>query len=178
VKKIYTIEAGTENERNVSIELMDEDKLALTLDPGLDSQRHFVVDATRVGEGSFSLLIDNRSYDLDCIETKDVWTLLLRGKVFERHVLDQRRLRMAMASGKGVGASDPSLDSPMAGRVVTLLVEEGQEVVQGQRAVIIEAMKMENEIKAHRDGVVRMIKVRAEDTVEAGESLLKIEDLG
>ena len=178
MKKIYTIDAGTDAERNVAIEAKEDGSLCLTLDPGLDSERTLVADARSLEQGSLSLLIDNHSYDIDSVESDNVWTLLIRGKTFERHVLDQRKLRMAMASGKDIGASDPSLNTPMAGRVVALLVEEGQSVEQGQRAVIVEAMKMENELKAHRDGVVTRISVQAGDVVEVGQSLLNIEEPG
>ena len=62
----------------------------------------------------------------------------------------------------------------MPGRVVTVLVEEGQEVTAGQGLLVLEAMKMENEVQAERPGTVRRVLVRPGQAVEGGEPLLEI----
>jgi pyruvate carboxylase subunit B len=63
----------------------------------------------------------------------------------------------------------------MPGRVVAIDVEEGTAVERGQRILVIEAMKMENDVKAPRDGIVRAVRVAAGDAVDAGQPLLELE---
>ncbi|MCH7922529.1 MAG: biotin/lipoyl-binding protein [Nitrospinae bacterium] len=67
------------------------------------------------------------------------------------------------------------VSSSMPGRVVTLLVSEGDEVEEGQGVIVIEAMKMENELKAPKAGQVTEVCVVADDATEAGQALLVIE---
>ncbi len=177
MKKIYTVAPGTDDERNIAIEFDPEANLYhMTLDVGTEQARDVAVDAAWMAHGGMRMLIDGQSYDVDTTQTKEDWAVLLRGQVFERRVFDQRKLRMAQATGKGLSNNDPELKTPMAGRVVTALVEPGQAVEEGQGVVVVEAMKMENELKAHRDGVIGAIKVEPGQTVEVGAVLLTIED--
>ena len=74
------------------------------------------------------------------------------------------------------GAQEGALVVNMPGKIVAVLVNEGDSVEAGQGLVIVEAMKMENELKAGKSGVVSSIKVTAGDTVESGALLLEIED--
>jgi biotin carboxyl carrier protein len=87
----------------------------------------------------------------------------------------EQEARLARALGKttaGVGSG--SLTAPMPGRVVKILVSEGEAVAQGAPAIIVEAMKMENELHAPKSGVVQRIAVREGDTVDAGQVLIEI----
>ena len=96
----------------------------------------------------------------------------------ERHevtVLTERQRRMREATGGKARGGGPELKSPMAGKVIAVDVEVGQVVAQGDRVLIIEAMKMENDLKAHHDGTVTAVSVSAEDTVNVGDVLLTIE---
>ena len=68
-----------------------------------------------------------------------------------------------------------SIDSPMPGKVIKILAKEGEEVKRGQGVIVVEAMKMENELKAPKDGVIKEIKVKEGDAVEAGARLALIE---
>ncbi len=71
-------------------------------------------------------------------------------------------------------AGTDSVVAIMPGKIVRVLVEEGQTVVEGQPVCVLEAMKMENELRAHRRGVVRAVYVRAGDDVEKGQALVDI----
>jgi biotin carboxyl carrier protein len=77
-------------------------------------------------------------------------------------------------SGLG-GAAEGDLVTQMPGKVVKILVQEGQEVSKGETLLILEAMKMENEIKASSDGVVKAIHVKANDAIESGHLMMEIE---
>jgi acetyl-CoA/propionyl-CoA carboxylase, biotin carboxylase, biotin carboxyl carrier protein len=81
----------------------------------------------------------------------------------------------AHSSGGGGAAGSGEVAVPMQGTIVKVLVEVGQEVTAGQGVVVLEAMKMENQINADKDGVVKEIKVAPGDTVGGGDVVVVIE---
>jgi len=83
--------------------------------------------------------------------------------------------RAAAASGAGAGAGSGSVTAPMQGTIVKILVEVGQQVEAGQSVVVLEAMKMENQIAAERNGTIKEIKTTAGATVGAGDVLIVID---
>jgi biotin carboxyl carrier protein len=89
--------------------------------------------------------------------------------------VESERLRAAAAvrSAKGAGA-EGLVSSPMPGKVVKLLVAEGDSVTEGAPLVVVEAMKMENELVAPRAGVVRHVFVKPGETVESGGRLVEV----
>src|SRR5215213_8544172 len=85
------------------------------------------------------------------------------------------RLDAGAEAGREARIGPVSLRAPMPGRVVKVLVKVGDQVKVGQGVLVVEAMKMENELKAPRDGQVKEIAVAEGAAVEAGEDLVKIE---
>jgi biotin carboxyl carrier protein len=79
------------------------------------------------------------------------------------------------AHGAAGGSGRRRVDAYMPGRVVSLLVEEGTAVASGQGVLVLEAMKMENEIQAERDGKVSRIHVRPGQAVETGDPLFELD---
>lgn len=69
-------------------------------------------------------------------------------------------------------AEGKTMLAPMAGTILRILVKEGQTVKKGENLIVLEAMKMENEIVADEDGVIRSILVKANDSVESDQPLL------
>jgi len=93
----------------------------------------------------------------------------------------RRERRAARAGGGGKGAAGPAsetLVAPMQGTIVKTVAEVGQEVSAGDLVLVLEAMKMENHISAHRDGVVTALHVEAGQVVDSGQSLATIENTG
>ena len=80
----------------------------------------------------------------------------------------------APVEGPSVSAGEGLVTAPMPGKVLRVLVKEGESVKTGQGLLVLEAMKMENEIPAPRDGVVRKIYVKEGDTVNTGDPLIEI----
>ena len=92
----------------------------------------------------------------------------------------QRRQRSAGGGGggKGAGPASETLVAPMQGTIVKTVAEVGQEVAAGDLVLVLEAMKMENHISAHRDGIVTALHVAAGEVVDSGAALATIEDPG
>ncbi len=89
-------------------------------------------------------------------------------------IIDPKRLRGSGAANDHDGGS-AEIKTAMPGKVVRILVAEGDAVQKGDGVIVIEAMKMQNEMKAPKDGTVRQIKVATGDTVSAGDILVVIE---
>lgn len=118
-----------------------------------------------------------------------VYTVLLNGRVFEGRVegdtvtVNGSRMAVEVEDPRKLGsarresaASGPAiLRSTIPGKVVRVLVREGQYVSAGQGLLVIEAMKMQNEVKSPRDGIVTALKVVEHETVATGSELAVIE---
>lgn len=132
------------------------------------------VDFLQLGPSLYSVIANNKSLQVVIDEQNDTVQVLMGGRMYETQVLDERALMMAMRKG-GLSASGGDVDAPMPGLIVAVPVEEGQAVSQGQTVVILESMKMQNELKAPIDGVVTAIRVEAGQSVEKNQSLIVIE---
>jgi 3-methylcrotonyl-CoA carboxylase alpha subunit len=101
----------------------------------------------------------------------DAWDVLIGGRVYPVLLTDP--LRPGDTGGRAAaGAGPAAIRAVMPGKVVTVLAGEGTEVLAGQGLVVVEAMKMENEITAPRAGRVAEVKVRPGEVVEAGAILI------
>ncbi|PRP90996.1 2-oxoglutarate carboxylase large subunit [Enhygromyxa salina] len=105
----------------------------------------------------------------------EAWVGVVGARV-QVEVRTEQEARLAAALGKGAsGSAGGSLAAPMPGRVVKILVSEGEVVELGAPAIIVEAMKMENELHTPSAGVVRRVEVAEGETVDAGQVLIEIE---
>ncbi len=105
---------------------------------------------------------------------KDVFDVGIRGRSYAVTIVDPKRLRSGQNSDRhhhGVA----EIRAPMPGKVVRVQIEVGTTVEKGTGVVVVEAMKMQNEMKAPREGVVVSINVKAGDTVNAGDVLAVVE---
>lgn len=137
----------------------------------------YTVDAYEPEAGRLHLLVMGASLDADVREVEPaLFEVELGAENHQVEVLNARQRRMRKAGVGGRKDAGPELVSPMAGKVVAIQVEVGQAVTSGQPVVIVEAMKMENDLKAHRDGTVAEILVSPGQAVEIGHVLVRIED--
>jgi biotin carboxyl carrier protein len=132
-----------------------------------------VVDSRETGPGTFSLLIDHATAEVSVVSRRDEFAVAVGGRTHRLRLLDERALRQR--GGKAVGAGSREVRAVMPGKVVAVLIETGAQVVAGQGLLVIEAMKMENEIAAPRAGTVQEIRVSPGQAVEAGEILAIVE---
>ncbi len=104
---------------------------------------------------------------------RGAWVVLVGGERQEAEALDERSAHIRTLVGTGAPASGlTALKAPMPGLVVRVLAVPGQEVAKGASLVVLEAMKMENELKAAAPGVVDRVTVTPGQTVERGEVLV------
>jgi len=133
------------------------------------------VDVAEVREGAaYSLLIDDRSIDVGVEESGDRVALLIGGRRYSTEVLGEREY-LARAIKGGGEAGSPTVLATMTGIVRDVLVSEGDAVSRGQTLLILEAMKMENEVKASADGAVARVVVETGATVSQGDVLIELE---
>jgi biotin carboxyl carrier protein len=141
--------------------------------------RSIQLDAHRVSEREYHFLVEDRSYNLLLGGTPPKLEAFLDGRRVPIELLDESqvaRRAAAATTGAGHGSSGAlAVRAPMPGKVVKCLVSLGDEVVSGQGIVVVEAMKMENELRTPRGGVVKAIKVEEGQTVEMGVDLVLIE---
>jgi biotin carboxyl carrier protein len=134
------------------------------------------VDAARIDGQSLSLILDSAS-SKDTIVTANAASGGLTVSVDGVPVpvtLDGRRHRRAGAESH-LGSGPQRLSAPMPGKVVRVLVKPGETVAARQPVVVVEAMKMENELRAARDGTVAEVHAREGQSVDAGALLIVIQ---
>ena len=102
------------------------------------------------------------------------FAVALRGQNYEVEVIDPKRLRSGQSSG-GHHSGAAEIASPMPGKIVRVLVATGEEVEAGAGIIVVEAMKMQNELKAPKAGVVVSINAAEGATVNAGDVLAVID---
>ena len=123
--------------------------------------------------GLHSLLINHQSYELVVEEQQRGYRVTLGGNAFSVDVADERQLRMESSRADvSAGDGDLPIHAPIPGLVVKVMVTEGQTVALNDPLVILEAMKMENEIRAPREGVVRNISVQVGQSVEGNAPMM------
>ncbi|MGD8867984.1 MAG: biotin/lipoyl-binding protein [Gemmatimonadales bacterium] len=124
------------------------------------------------------LVLDGRSHTV-CArrrERRGEWDIVVGGRRHEVVALDERRRAIRELSGGDSASHGPlEIRAPMPGLVIKVEVEPGAQVERGQGLVVIEAMKMENELKAMAAGRVQAVRVAAGQAVDKGEPLLVIE---
>lgn len=136
------------------------------------------LDILEVESGSFSVIMGGKSVDvrLDAVKNPDPDVQAFRATLYdapyEFALQDPRKALLAAASGGA--ASGGILMAPMPGKVVKLLVKEGDLVAEGQPLLIMEAMKMQNELRAVSEGVVQKVTTSEGATVETGSVLITV----
>jgi acetyl/propionyl-CoA carboxylase alpha subunit len=128
------------------------------------------------GKSHVSFLFNDRSFDLEFSKNEEKVSVFLNGKRYDCVLEDERTQRLKRLGGLKIETKkEKELKSPMPGLVTAIEVKVGDWVVTGQGVVIVEAMKMENELKAKSDGKVKAIKVRKHQAVEKDEVLIIFE---
>lgn len=160
----------TVDDKQFLVEIIDEKHVSV------DGKIYEVDFESVSGQPVYSLIADGKSHESYIQPGDDAWQVLLRGRLYSVKVEDEREKRLRAAAGGGVAETGEfHLKAPMPGLVVAVPVTEGEHVKKGQVLVILESMKMQNELKSPRDGVVNRIRIKAGESVEQKQALLSVQ---
>ncbi|WP_167606036.1 biotin/lipoyl-containing protein [Maribellus sediminis] len=138
--------------------------------------KKYEVDLMHTVDGTFSILESGHSYDIELVpNAPKKYTAYTLYDTYDVEVIDAEARYLQNRNAGAAGAAGSNISSPMPGKVVKVMVSEGDEVKEGETVIIISAMKMESEYKAPRDGVIKKIHVKNEDTVDSNQVLIELD---
>ena len=144
----------------------DADRWKITLDG-----QTVDADAVEIAPNALSLLLEGQSYEVRIMQSPDGLLKLQTGlQEFSAEVADPRAWRGRKHGALEAEGRQPVV-APMPGKVVRLLVQAGDKVEAGQGLLVVEAMKMQNEIRSPKSGIVERLQVKEGQPVNAGEVL-------
>jgi biotin carboxyl carrier protein len=160
----------TIGEREIEVDLTGTD-------PVVDGRTVKAELGTAQGGAIRHLIVDGRSVALVASpgDRRGRWNLALGADRLSVEAVDERTRAIREMTGPEADETAKTIVAPMPGLVVRVEVEVGQHVKAGQGVVVVEAMKMENELKAPGDGVIAEIRAKTGETVEKGAVLLVLE---
>ena len=159
----------TIDDKQYTVEIIDDKHVSV------DGKVYEIDFESVSGQPVYSLIVDGRSHESYIYQGDDNWQVLMRGRLYPVQVEDEREKRLRAAAGGGVAETGEfHLRAPMPGLVVAIPVTEGQEIKRGQVILILESMKMQNELKAPRDGTLGRVRVKVGESVEQKQTLLSI----
>jgi biotin carboxyl carrier protein len=133
------------------------------------------LQVSHIQPNSLAIIIDNRTTTAYIAKSEDKLYVHLKGRVIELMLADIKQ-KSYSKEGMEFGAKD-EIVTPMPGKIVQILVKEGDTVKPKQPLVIVESMKMENEIKSAIEGVVLAINFKSGDLVNSGQTIIKLSTL-
>ena len=171
---IYDIIIGTQTYRLELTEISDPPCFSGTLWKCLLNGHEITAAALQISPSTLSILLDGKSFEVHREGPADKQQLTVSGMRCEVSVQDARSLQ----SRKRKGANDAGtlrLTASMPGKVVRVAVSEGDKVRAGEGIVVVEAMKMQNEIRSPKEGIVKKLLARVGANVIAGDVLAIVE---
>jgi len=138
--------------------------------------KEYEFDVEKAEEGAYSIIHNNKSINMEMIEgdSPQKYNVNTISESYEVEIIDAAA-RYRNNSGGGLENNDKFISSPMPGKVVKILLNEGDKVEKGETVIVISAMKMESEYKSSFDGVIKKIFVEEGDTTEGGAKLVEID---
>ncbi len=171
--------------------MIDGRERLLTVEPDAPGRPRVSLDDTplavevlTLAPGHLSVLLGERSFDvfISPLEAGDDpsaqrYEVLLGGVPQVVELVDERQRALRSVVRRGGAGGGATLKAPMPGLVVNVLVAPGDVVERGQRVVILEAMKMQNDLLAPKAGIIRAVKTESGQAVTQGQALIVIGDL-
>ena len=132
-----------------------------------------VADIVEVEPGVYSVVVSGRSYEVRVQDATEGYSVAVGGRNYEVVIRDPRR--RSRRDGAWQAAGPRAIRAPMPGKIVRVKVAVGDTVEEGDGLIVVEAMKMQNELKAPKDGTVSAVEVEEGDSVAAGAVLVVVE---
>jgi len=166
----YEVSEKGGDTRTIELKELGENVYEVTMDG-----RTVQMDVARSGKTIYSILEDGKQFEVIIDETgAHGFDVLVGGQLMHLQAFDERS-RLLAVTGKAAASGPQRVEAEMPGKVVKIAVLAGTAVQEGQGVVILEAMKMENEIKSPIDGLLTEIGVAEGQTVESGALLFVVE---
>jgi len=162
------------NKRKTTVDLVSQQGNLLEIKVG---DKLYKIDIMHTADGTFSILEDGHSYDIELISNghPKKYTAYTLYNTYELEIIDaESQYIMNRHSGDMIN-DEHTISSPMPGKVIKILVSEGDVIKKGDIAVIISAMKMESEYKSPQDGIIKKIFINEGDTIEGNQVLIELE---
>jgi biotin carboxyl carrier protein len=150
------------------------DRYTVGIREGDDREDEYTLDVSRITPTHLSILWDNRSFNVEVERMGDEYIVSTRGEVFTFRVNDERSVALDVEEESG----ESLVTAPMPGLVVKLLVKPGDVVESKDKLLVLEAMKMQNDLTAPCSGTVTEVFVSEGDSVMTSDELVKIEAAG
>jgi biotin carboxyl carrier protein len=166
----YAVTEKKGESRSIALRELGESQYEISM-----GDRAVRVDAVRSGPNIYSIIEDGRQFEAIVDERgAHGFDVLVAGRIYHLEAEDERT-RLLAAHAVAAVSGPQTVVAEMPGKVVKVHLAPGDAVAEGQGVVIVEAMKMENEIPAPISGVVREVAVSEGDTVEAGATLFTVD---
>jgi biotin carboxyl carrier protein len=162
--------AGDRHELNIR---RDGTRLAARID-----ERSYEIEARETRAGVYLLIVDGRVYECRVDQghgARASFNVSVGGHVYAVSLADPKRLRGAEVAGAHAAEGSAQIIAPMPGKIVRVMIEAGAQVEAGDGLVVVEAMKMQNEMKSPKAGTVTALHARIGATVNAGDVLVVVE---
>src|SRR5262249_19240673 len=137
--------------------------------------KQFTVDAVRPAHQAVSLIVDGHSYEVGLEKKENQYSIYFFNDSVELELYEARKYKAAELTKKASVSGPMKIMAPMPGKIVKLLVSENMQVNEGDSLLVIEAMKMQNELKAPRTGIIRQIQTSAGQPVTPQQTLMVLE---
>lgn len=131
-----------------------------------------IISISRISPAHLSIIIDGKSFNVEVEHFEKNYQVSTRGEVYNFSVVDEREVT---TSSEQSDSGEKVIKAPMPGLVVEIFVSEGDHVKAGDTLLVLEAMKMQNEITAPASGIVLNVSVKSSATVNSGDELLVLD---
>ncbi len=160
----------TINDKKIPVVLSNEKKASV-------NGKDFIYNLEKLNRSTYILTTGNKRYLISSQKkNSSEYIISLQSKVFETKVLSALQEKAAnLIESSGAANSITIIKSPMPGMILKVKKKSGDEVKKGDSLLILEAMKMENDIRSHVSGTIKEVKVKENEPVEKGAVLLIIE---
>lgn len=153
-------------------------KVDESFDFDLKNSETFQLDSLKLTNEKFHVIKNNKSFNIEIEKSnfyKKEYTVKINANSYQVKIanqLDQLITKMGFSLGSAKKAND--IKAPMPGLILNVNIKEGQEVLEGDTLLILEAMKMENIISAPKDGIIKTVLIKTGGTVEKGELMIEM----
>jgi len=162
-------------DRTVQVEIIrrDNNKCLVTID-----NNEYELDIKKMKDGIYSIIKDGKSHNFEVVKENDIrnYSVSTSDNIYNVEIVDALNKYKKSRQGAGNPEEAKIIYSPMPGKVVRILVNEGDPVEVGQTLIIVSAMKMDSEYKASLTGFVSEVNVSEGDTVDSNQVLIKLSD--